>query len=79
MGEKPEPCWRRNGSRNVAVNSPANATTTLARPAVNGRIRNSARSIMGWIEPRSTTMKAPPRTTNAISRPMIAGLLQPHC
>ena len=46
IGEKPDPCSSRNGSRNVAVNRPANATTTLARPAAKGRIRNRARSIM---------------------------------
>ena len=78
MGEKPRPCSSRNGSRKVAVNRPANATTTLARPAENGRIRNRARSIMGWMERRSTTRKAPPRTKNAIARPTIAGLVQPH-
>ena len=61
------------------MNSPANAVTTLARPAEKGRMRKSARSIMGWIEPRSTTMKVAPRTTNAARRAMIAGLVQPHC
>ncbi len=79
IGEKPRPCWRRNGSRNVAVNRPANATTTLTRPAENGRIRKSDKSIIGWIDRRSARRKAAPRTRKANTRPMIAGLVQPHC
>ena len=47
IGEKPRPCSSRKGSRKVAVNNPANATTTLARPAEKGRIRNSARRNIG--------------------------------
>ena len=54
IGEKPRACWSRNGSRNVAVNRPANATTTLTSPAVNGRILNNARSIIGCRARRST-------------------------
>ena len=77
IGEKPDPCSSRNGSRNVAVNRPEKATTTLASPAENGRILKSARSIIGWTEPRSVTMKAAPRPTNASSSPLIAGLVQP--
>jgi len=38
----------------------------------------SARSIMGWIDLRSAARKAPPRTTKATTRPITAGLVQPH-
>ena len=60
------------------MNRPAKATTTLARPAANARIRNRARSIIGCRAERSTTMRAIPRTTDATSRPTVAGLVQPH-
>ena len=79
MGEKPRSCWSRNGSRNVAVNKPEKATTTLTKPAENGRILKRAKSIMGWIDRRSVRMKAAPRTTKATTRPTTAGLVQPHC
>ena len=60
------------------MNRPANATTTLARPAAKGRIRNRARSIIGWIEARSTATRAAPSTPKATRSPIVARLVQPH-
>ena len=77
-GEYPAPPISRNGSRKVAVKIPQNATTTLASPAVNGRMRNSARSISGWADARSAITNAAPRTMDTATSPSVAGLVQPQ-
>ena len=41
-GLKPDPSWRTNGSRNVAVKSPMKATKTLASPAEKARTPEEA-------------------------------------